>query len=116
MKDLELHRFKKAIGAITFGIFFPNEDKRLQQKHGIGKQPDLVLITPGSQTKTVSFIKALTGWTVKKSTSFFKEGHYPKVVIYNVNPEQIVTYGGLKLTIQQIVEEAPNSGVTFEIK
>jgi hypothetical protein len=85
MKHLELHRFKRAIGAITFGIFFPNENKRLDQKHGIGKQLDLVLVTPGTQTKTVNYLRELTGWTVKKATAFFKEGHYPKVVIYNVN-------------------------------
>lgn len=90
MKHLELHRFKKTIGAMTFGLFFPNENKRLNQKHGIGKQLDLVLVTPGTQTNTVTHLRVLTGWTVKKATAFFKEGDYPKVVIYNVNPDTVV--------------------------
>lgn len=85
MKHLELHRFKKAIGAITFGLFFPNENKRLNQKHGIGKQYDLVLmhVPVGKQTATVAYIREFTGWTVKKATAFVKEGDYPKVIIYN---------------------------------
>ena len=88
MKTLELNRFKKAIGAITFGIFFPNENKRLKQKKGIGKQPDLVLVSvpAGKQTQTITAIRNMTGWTVKKATVFVKEGDYPKVVIYNVDP------------------------------
>jgi hypothetical protein len=106
MKHLELHRFKKAIGAITFGLFFPNENKRLDQKHGIGKQLDLVLVTPGTQTATVNYLRNLTGWTVKKATAFFKEGDYPKVVDYNykVDSEAI-----------KIIEAAKQNNIIFEI-
>jgi hypothetical protein len=86
MKHIELHRFKKALG-VAFGIFFPSDAKKLEQKHGIGKQLDLVLVTPGTQRDTVSHLRKLTGWTVKQATAFFKEGDYPKVVIYNVNPK-----------------------------
>lgn len=105
MKHLELHRFKRAIGAITFGIFFPNENKRLDQKHGIGKQLDLVLVTPGTQTNTVTHLRTLTGWTVKKATSFFKEGHYPKVVIYNVNVTNTITQNILNAKDQNVIFE-----------
>jgi hypothetical protein len=85
MKHLELHRFKKAIGAVTFGLFFPNENKRLNQKHGIGKQYDLVLVhvPVGKQTAAVGYLRDLTDWTVKKATAFLKEGDYPKVITYN---------------------------------
>jgi hypothetical protein len=88
MKHLELHRFKKAIGTLTFGLFFPNENKRLNQKHGIGKQPDLVLVSVpvGKQTQTVTAIRNMTGWSIKKATDFVKKGDYPKVVIFNVDP------------------------------
>ena len=88
MRHLELHQFKKAIGAVTFGLFFPNENKKLEQKHGVGKQTDLVLVSvpEGKQTATVGYIRTITGWTVKKTTAFVKEGDYPKVVIYNLQP------------------------------
>jgi hypothetical protein len=105
MKHLELHRFKKTIGALTFGIFFPNESKRLDQKHGIGKQLDLVLVTPGTQTKTVSYLRDMTGWTVKKATTFFKEGDYPKVVTYNVNVTSTLTSHITKAKEEKIIFE-----------
>lgn len=107
MKHLELHRFKKAIGAITFGIFFPNENKKLNQKHGVGKQPDLILVTPGSQTKTVGYLRDLTGWTVKKATEFFKEGDYPKVVDYNYQANKDAL---------SIINKATADNIIFEIK
>ena len=123
MKHLELHRLKKAIGAVTFGLFFPNENKRLDQKHGIGKQPDLVLVSfpEGKQTKTVNAVKKLTGWTVKKATAFVKEGDYPKVVTYNVNPKGLAEgeteeEGGNQYTIENIVLELKNQeNIIFEI-
>lgn len=112
MKHLELHRLRKTIGVLTFGLFFPNENKKLNQKHGIGKQPDLVLVTPGTQTNTVSYIRGITGWTVKKSTAFVKEGDYPKVVIYNIGfPSQSTSY---QQTLKEI-ENAASDGVIFEI-
>ena len=85
MKHLELHRLKKRIGATVFGIFYPNENKKLDQKHGIGKQYDLMLVhvPVGKQTAAVSYIRELTDWTVKKATAFIKEGDYPKVITYN---------------------------------
>jgi hypothetical protein len=86
MKLIELKRFKKALGS-AFSIFFSSDAKKLAQKQGIGKQLDLVLVTPGTQTATVTHLRKLTGWTVKQATAFFKEGEYPKVVIYNVNPK-----------------------------
>jgi hypothetical protein len=115
MRHLDLHRFKKTIGKVTFGLFFPNENKRLNQKHGVGKQPDLVLVSvpEGKQTQTVGVIRAFTGWTVKKATAFLKEGDFPKVVIYNVNPEMPI---GEEATISIIVEsQKVNHNVIFEI-
>ena len=106
MKDLELHRFKKAIGAATFGLFFPNENKKLNQKHGVGKQSDLILVTPGTQTKTVTYLRNMTGWTVKKATEFFKEGDYPKIVTYNVS---------VTSTITSNIDKAKADNIIFEI-
>lgn len=106
MRHLELHRFKKAVGKVAFGFFFPNENKKLNQKHGIGKQPDLVLVTPGTQTATVNYLRSLTGWTVKKATAFFKEGHYPKVVDYNYKADSQAI---------KIIEDARKNNIIFEI-
>lgn len=114
MKHLELHRFKKAIGAMTFGIFFPNENKRLEQKHGIGKQLDLVLVfvPEGKQTITVTEIRKITGWTVKKSTAFVKEGDYPKVVIYNVKEEALLSNVGI--LEDYILKKKTQHGIIFD--
>jgi hypothetical protein len=86
MKHFQLHRLKRTIGAVIFGIFFPNENKKLEEKDGIGKQSDLVLVSvpPNRQTAAAGFIRTITGWTVKDSTAFVKKGEFPKVIIYNV--------------------------------
>ena len=107
MKHLELHRFKKAIGAATFGLFFPNENKKLNQKQGVEKQPDLILVTPGTQTKTVGYLRDLTGWTVKKATEFFKEGDYPKIVDYNFKADS---------NALSVINKAAADNIIFEIK
>lgn len=111
MKHIELHRFKKALGA-AFSIFFPSDAKKLEQKHGIGKQLDLVLVTPGTQTATVEYLRNMTGWTVKKATAFFKEGDYPKVVIYNIGfPSQSASYE----QILKKIDEAAGKEIIFKI-
>lgn len=115
MKHLELHRFKKAIGAVTFGLFFPNENKRLNQKHGVGgKQLDLMLVSvaPGKQTQTVQYLRDITGWTVKKATAFVKEGDYPKVVIYNLKTD---IANKEETLISEIIEAAKENDIIFEI-
>jgi hypothetical protein len=114
MKHLELHRFKKAIGAITFGIFFPNENKRLNQKHGIGKQLDLVLVfvPEGKQTVTVNALREVMNWTVKQATAFVKEGDYPKVVDYNINIKLESQYREMVLKSQEALK---GEGVILEI-
>ena len=114
MKHLELHRFKKAIGAITFGIFFPNENKRLNQKHGIGKQLDLVLVfvPEGKQTVTVNALREVMNWTVKQATAFVKEGDYPKVVDYNINIKLESEYREMVLKSQEALK---GEGVILEI-
>jgi hypothetical protein len=111
MKIFELKRLKRTMGAITFGLFFSNENKRLEQKQGIGKQLDLVLVTPGTQTNTVSSLRTFTGWTVKKSTAFYKEGGFPKVVIYNVDPSLVIE----NKSILYLIEDAESNGVIFKI-
>ena len=87
MKFSQLTRFKKIIGAPIFNIFFPNENKRLEQNKGIGKQYDLVLtfVPVGRQTAARNYIIDITGWTQKKATAFLKEGDYPKVIMYNIS-------------------------------
>jgi hypothetical protein len=86
MKHLQLHRLKKVIGNTIFKIFYPNENKKLEQKHGIGEQYDLVLVSVpvGKQTVAVGYVREFTGWTVKKATEFVKGGDYPKVIMYNI--------------------------------
>jgi hypothetical protein len=111
MKHIELHRFKRVIGKITFGIFFPNENKRLEQKDGVGKQYDLVLVfvPTGKQTATRDYLITLTGWTQKKATDFIKEGHFPKVAIYNISPAVRITANALIPTMASV------DGVIMEI-
>jgi hypothetical protein len=53
MKHLELHRFKKAIGAITFGLFFPNENIDLLILTSLTSSYSAYL-SPGSPTKEKS--------------------------------------------------------------
>lgn len=108
MKHLELHRLRKRIGATIFGIFYPNENKKLDQKHGVGKQPDLVLVfvPEGKQTATVNVIRFMTNWTVKKATAFVKEGDFPKVVIYNVKKNDAMVDN---------ISDALSEGIIFEI-
>ena len=108
MKHLELHRLRKRIGSITFGIFYPSENKKLDQKHGVGKQLDLVLVhvPVGKQTTTINSIRDITNWTVKKTTAFVKEGDFPKVVIYNVKKNDIIA---------DTISDALNEGIIFEI-
>lgn len=105
MKRIELKRFKKALGT-AFSVFFSIDAKKLDQKHGVGKQPDLILVTPGTQTRTVTYLRNMTGWTVKKATAFVKEGHYPKVVTYNVN---------VTSTITSNIDNAETENIIFEI-
>jgi hypothetical protein len=40
----------------------------------------LVSVAEGKQTATAKIIKEITGWTVKASTDFIKEGDFPKVI------------------------------------
>lgn len=111
MKHIELHRFKKVIGKITFGIFFPNENKRLEQRDGIGKQYDLVLVLvpSGKQTATRDYLVTITGWSQKKATDFIKEGHFPKVVLYNIDLAERTSLASLIVTMKN------DNGVIMEI-
>jgi hypothetical protein len=47
----------------------------------------------------------MTGWTVKKATTFFKEGDYPKVVTYNVNVTSTLTSHITKAKEEKIIFE-----------
>jgi hypothetical protein len=111
MRHLQLHRLKKVIGKSIFKIFYPNENKKLEQKHGIGEQYDLVLVfvPAGKQTTAVGYVREFTGWTVKKATEFVKGGDYPKVIMYNITP---FFRGGALAYLTSIKEE---HGIIIEI-
>lgn len=111
MGKLELIRNKKLIGSKAFSIFFPKEDKKLKQKQDIGKQSDLVLVSSGTQTNTVTYLRVFTGWTVKKATAFYKEGFLPKVVVYNIDP--LLTIEDKRVI--DLIEDAESDGVIFKI-
>lgn len=109
MKIAELSRFKKLIGSLSFNIFFSNENKILNKKQNIKKQSHLFLsfVPEGKQTQTVSFLRSLTGWSVRFATTFVKEKSYPKIVISNFE---------LTETSSLIIENANKAGIIFEIK
>ena len=89
MRDLRLERLKRQIGKSSFALFFPNENKRINQSQGIGKQPDLVLFSyvPAAKNATINAIKAITGWTTKVARDFVEDGKFPKVIIFNVKED-----------------------------
>lgn len=123
MNTNQIKGLKKTLGKMTFGLFFPNENKRLAKTPIVTSTPveetvvetvegettkDLILVNvaAGKQTVAVKHLRALTNWTVKKATSFIKEGEYPKVVISNSQITDSVT---------QVIAEAREVGVIFEI-
>lgn len=119
MNTNQIKGLKKTLGKMTFGVFFPNENKRLTKTPTVTIAPvvevlevetlkDLILVSvvEGKQTVAVTHLRTLTGWTVKKATSFVKEGEYPKVVINNSQVTDSVT---------QVIAEAKEVGVIFEI-
>lgn len=113
--NINLHRFRINIGKKIFKEFFPNENKRLNQKQGIGKQPDLVLVSvpSGKITQASTAVRTITGWSVKKSNDFIKKGTYPKVVIYDVKSDMMLNE---ELTLVYFIEgQKSTHNIIFEI-
>ena len=119
MNTNQIKGLKKVLGKMTFGVFFPNENKRLAKTPvvttasvvetvEVETPKDLILVSvaDGRQTVAVTHLRTLTSWTVKKATAFIKEGEYPKVVISNSQITDSVT---------QVIAEAKEVGVIFEI-
>ena len=113
MNTNQIKGLKKTLGKMTFGLFFPNENKRLAKTPVVEtvevetpKNLILVSVAAGKQTVAVTHLRTLTSWTVKKATAFIKEGEYPKVVISNSQITDSVT---------QVIAEAREVGVIFEI-
>ena len=65
------------------------------------------------QTQTVTTLRDITGWTVKKATDFVKQGDFPKVIEYNIKSTKTSTGVSLATTIAT----AKSTGVcVIEIK
>lgn len=119
MNTNQIKGLKKTLGKMTFGLFFPKENKRLAKTPIVTTAPvvettevetpkDLILVSvaDGRQTVAVNHLRTLTSWTVKNATAFIKEGEYPKIVISNSQITDSVT---------QVIAEAREVGVIFEI-
>lgn len=115
MNTNQIKGLKKTLGKMTFGLFFPNENKRLAKTPvvetvEVETPKDLILVSvaDGRQTVAVNHLRTLTSWTVKKATAFIKEGEYPKIVISDFNPQ-------ITDSVTQVIAEAKEVGVIFEI-
>lgn len=93
MNISEINKLRKEMGQTVFAQFYP-------QFANVGLVPapvkvpvtvtknnvevpltaTLVSVAEGKQTATAKIIKEITGWTVKASTDFIKEGNFPKVI------------------------------------
>jgi hypothetical protein len=104
MKRTEIKNLKNALGT-SFTAFFPGLEKKTNQlvETSITENLILVSVASGKQTQTVSVIKAITGWTVKKSTDFVKQGEFPKVIEYNIK--------SIGTSILEIIETANSEGI-----
>ena len=115
MKRFELNNLKNALGK-SFSAFFPTLQKKATQvATATTPQKDLVLVSvfAGKQTQTVTILRTITGWTVKKATDFVKQGDYPKVIEYNIKSTKTSTGASLATTIAT----AKSTGVcVIEIK
>jgi hypothetical protein len=101
MKRFELKNLKSALGK-SFSAFFPSlEKKATQLTTATTPQKDLVLVSvfTNKQTQTVTTLRDITGWTVKKATDFVKQGDFPKVIQYNIKSTKTSTGGSLATAI-----------------
>jgi len=101
MKRIELNNLKSALGK-SFSAFFPALQKKVNQvTTATTPQKDLVLVSvfTNKQTQTVSTLRGITGWTVKKATDFVKKGTFPKVIEYNIKSTLTSTGVSLATTI-----------------
>lgn len=101
MKRFELNNLKSALGK-SFSAFFPSlEKKATQLATATTPQKDLVLVSvfTNRQTQTVSVLRVITGWSVKKATDFVKKGDFPKVIEYNIKSSLTSTGVSIVTTI-----------------
>lgn len=93
MNISDINRLRKEMGQTAFAQFYP-------QFATVGLVPApvkvpvtvtkgnvevpltaiLVSVAEGKQTATSKLLKEITGWSVKASTEFIKEGTFPKVI------------------------------------
>lgn len=53
----------------------------------------LISVAEGKQTASAKIIKEITGWTVKASTDFIKQGDFPKIInTIVVTKEEVQAY------------------------
>jgi hypothetical protein len=100
MKRFELKNLKNALGK-SFSAFFPSlEKKATQLATATTPQKDLVLVSvfTNKKTQTVTILREITGWTVKKATDFVNQGDYPKVIQYNI--KSTLTFAGNPLVTE----------------
>ena len=109
MNASDLNKMKKQMGKKSFNAFFPNSNNKRTPKAKTPKISNLLLVEvpEGKQTLASSFVKSFTGWTVKTSTAFVKEGGFPKVVISNVKVNNSLLEG---------IDEALVSNIIFVIE
>ena len=104
MKRSEVSNLKKALGK-AFTSFFPHLEKKTIKIVETLPQENLVLVSmfEGKQTQTIATVRTITGWTIKKTTDFVKQGKFPKVIEYNIRT--------LDDSIVQIIDSAKVSGI-----
>lgn len=99
MKRFELNNLKSALGK-SFSAFFPTLSKKVEQiTTATTPQRDLVLVSVyhNGVTRSAQLIRNITGWSIKKSTDFIKQGKFPKVIQYNIKSDFAINTG-TKLT------------------
>ena len=92
MKSGEAKRTQKALGP-AFQVFYPLENKKLNRRNSFTPEAveivstdslNLLSVHEGKQTATVALLRHITGWKVKDTTDFVKEGEFPKKIIFDI--------------------------------
>lgn len=97
MKSGEAKRTQKALGP-AFQVFYPLESKKLNKKNSFTPEAvelvsidslNLLSVHEGKQTATVALLRHITGWKVKDTTDFVKEGEFPKKIIFDIKDLEV---------------------------
>mgnify|MGYP000916972057 CR=1 FL=1 len=97
MKSGEAKRTQKALG-LAFKVFYPLESKKLNKKNSFTHEAvelvsidslNLLSVHEGKQTATVALLRHITGWKVKDTTDFVKEGEFPKKIIFDIKDLEV---------------------------